>query len=323
MARVSTVRGDIDSAALGATLMHEHVFVLSPEINQNYPETWGDENSRVEDAVRQLRLLKSGGIDSIVDMTVLGLGRYLPRIRRIADRVDLHILVATGMMACGELPAFFRSRRAWSRTRPPRDLVDMFVGDIRAGIGGTGIRAAVVKCATDSRGLTPAAECVLRAAARAHRDTGAPLSTHTDARKQGGIEQQRIFEEEGVDLSRVCIGHSGDTADLEYLQRLIDKGSLLGMDRFGMDALLPFDRRVDTVARLCARGYADRMVLSHDAACYIDWLPEGAPQRSAPNWHFLHICRDVLPALAERGVSASQIRTMLVENPRRFLENPA
>mgnify|MGYP000852010179 CR=1 FL=1 len=166
MARVSTVRGDIDSAALGATLMHEHVFVLSPEINQNYPETWGDENSRVEDAVRQLRLLKSGGIDSIVDMTVLGLGRYLPRIRRIADRVDLHILVATGMMACGELPAFFRSRRAWSRTRPPRDLVDMFVGDIRAGIGGTGIRAAVVKCATDSRGLTPAAECVLRAAAR-------------------------------------------------------------------------------------------------------------------------------------------------------------
>ena len=134
---------------------------------------------------------------------------------------------------------------------------------------------------------------------------------------------RRMAEEEGVDLSRVCIGHSGDTADLEYLQRLIDKGSLLGMDRFGMDALLPFDRRVDTVARLCARGYADRMVLSHDAACYIDWLPEGAPQRSAPNWHFLHICRDVLPALAERGVSASQIRTMLVENPRRFLENPA
>jgi phosphotriesterase-related protein len=110
MVKVPSIRGDIDPASLGVTLMHEHLFVLSPEINQKYPETWGDEDVRVKDAVRQLHALKSGGVDSLVDMTVLGQGRYIPRIQRIADQVDIKILVATGIYACGELPPFFQSR---------------------------------------------------------------------------------------------------------------------------------------------------------------------------------------------------------------------
>ena len=84
MAKINTANGAIDSSLLGVTLMHEHIFVLSPEINQNYPESWGDEESRVDEAVRRLRELKSGGVDTLVDMTVIGLGRYIPRIRRIA-----------------------------------------------------------------------------------------------------------------------------------------------------------------------------------------------------------------------------------------------
>lgn len=318
MATIPTVRGAVDASELGRTLMHEHIFVLSPEINQNYPETWGDEDARVEDAVRQLRSLKACGIASIVDMTVLGHGRYIPRIRRIAERVDINILVATGLYACGELPPFFRLRSTGKRADPPPSVVDMFVRDIRIGIAGTPVRAAVLKCATDSRGLTTAAEYALRAAARAHLETGAPISTHTDALKQGGLLQQRIFEEEGVDPERVVIGHSGDTTDLDYLEKLIEKGSFIGMDRFGIDSILSFDKRVDTVARMCRKGYAGNMVLSHDAACYMDWLPADRRRKAALNWHFLHICKDVQPALQARGVSDSQIRAMLVDNPRRI-----
>jgi len=321
MSKVNTVRGEVDVSALGQTLMHEHIFVLSAEINRNYPETWGDEDLRVQNAVGQLCALKSKGIDSIVDMTVLGLGRHVPRIRRIAAEVDLNILVATGIYICNDLPYFFRSRDPGARSDPPKTMVDMFVRDIEEGIADTGVRAAILKCATDFHGVTPAAERCLRAVARAHLRTGAPISTHTDAGTRDGLDQQRIFEQEGVDLSRVILGHSGDTTDLEYLETLIEKGSFIGMDRFGIDPILSFEKRVDTVARLCRKGYAGNMILSHDAACYLDWIPEEEMKKKTPNWHFLHISNDVLPALKARGVSDRQIETMLVDNPRRIFSN--
>jgi phosphotriesterase-related protein len=319
MGKIPTAGGAVDVSGLGRTLMHEHIFILSPEINRNRFETWNNEDARVQDAVRQLRLLKKSGIDSIVDMTVPGLGRSLPRIQRIAGQVDLNIIVATGIYACGELPAFFRTRNPGSRSDPTREMVDMFVRDIHEGIAETGVRAAILKCASDARGMTAAAECSMRAVARAHGITGAPIYTHSDAARRGGLEQLRIFEEEGVDSTRVIIGHSGDTRDLDYLEALMRKGSFIGMDRFGIDPILSFEKRVDTVARLCNKGYAAHMVLSHDAACYMDRDPDGNLRERAPNWHFLHISNDVLPELEARGVTESQIRTMLVDNPRRML----
>src|SRR5258705_8843658 len=104
MATIATVRGPISAADLGVTLMHEHIFVLSAEILQNYPEEWGDEEQRVEDAVTKLNALKARGVDTIVDLTVIGLGRYIPRIRRVAARTGLNIVVATGIYTYNDLP---------------------------------------------------------------------------------------------------------------------------------------------------------------------------------------------------------------------------
>jgi phosphotriesterase-related protein len=145
-----------------------------------------------------------------------------------------------------------------------------------------------------------------------------PISTHTHAASRRGLEQQRIFAEEGVDLSRVVIGHSGDTTDIAYLEELIAAGSYIGMDRFGVDVYLSTEERVKTVATMCERGHADRMVLSHDASCYFDALPEATLPVALPNWHYLHIHNDVIPALKERGVTDEQLITMLVDNPRRI-----
>jgi phosphotriesterase-related protein len=200
-------------------------------------------------------------------------------------------------------------------------MTELFVRDITEGIADTGVKAAILKCATDAHGLTPGVERVLRAVAAAHRATGVPITTHTHAHSRRGLDQQRIFAEEGVDLSRVIIGHSGDTKDIAYLEELIAAGSYLGMDRFGVDNILSFDDRVDIVAQMCERGHADKMVLAHDASCYIDWLPEAALPLVLPNWHYLHIHNDVLPALRARGVSEDQITTMLVDNPRAIFSH--
>ena len=111
-----------------------------------------------------------------------------------------------------------------------------------------------------------------------------------------------------------------DQEALDYLKEIMNRGSFIGMDRFGIDVLLPFEDRVNTVAALCEQGFAGQMVLSHDAACFNDWLPQEALPVITPNWHYLHITRDVIPALKARGVTDEQVKQMMVDNPRRIFE---
>lgn len=320
MGLVNTVRGAIDSGDLGTTLMHEHVFVRSPEVEANWPTGWR-RSEQVSKAVDRLNELHDSGVDTIVDLTVVGLGRDIELVQEVAGHIELHIVVATGLYTYDVLPHYFDMRTAPMRASQTDALDDFFLGDITDGIAGTGVRPGIIKCATDEAGLTPAVERVLRATARVHRQTGIPISTHTHAPSQRGLDQQRVFLEEGVDLGRVVIGHSGDSTDLDYLETLLKAGSTLGMDRFGVDAYCSTEKRVDTVTRLCERGWAAKMVLSHDAACHIDWFDPALLAAAVPNWHFLHISHDVLPALRQRGVSDADIGAMMVDTPRLILDH--
>lgn len=292
--------------------MHEHIFVLSEGVVPNFPHLW-DREARIAQAVAALSEAKAHGVSTIVDLTVLGLGRDIPLVREIALQSGMQVIVATGLYTYDELPHYFVSRSV-------DHMANLFVHDIEEGIQGTDVRAGILKCATDEKGATAGVEKVLRAVARAHRRTGTPISTHTHAASQQGLTQQRIFGEEGVDLSRVVIGHSGDTEDIDYLEKLMKAGSYIGMDRFGIDSFMPTDRRVATIAKLCERGHAERMVLAHDASCYIDWFEPELPRQAMPRWHFLHIPDDVVPALVAAGVTDAQVKAMTVDNPRRFFE---
>lgn len=319
MAAIESVRGTVDTADLGRVLMHEHVFVLSPEMMNNYETGW-DEEARVADAIERLTDLKANGVSTIVDLTVIGLGRYIPRIQRVNETVDINIIAATGLYTYNEIPHYFHFRGPGLLFDQPELLTEMFIHDIEVGIGETGVKAGILKCATDEPGVTGGVERVLRAVAQAHRATGVPISTHTHAHTRRGLEQQDIFDQEGVDPTQVVIGHSGDTTDLDYLKEIMNRGSFIGMDRFGIDVLLPFEDRVNTVAALCEQGFADQMVLSHDAACFNDWLPDDQLPIVTPNWNYLHITRDVVPALKHRGVTDEQVDQMLIDNPRRIFE---
>jgi phosphotriesterase-related protein len=322
---VETVRGPIDTAELGTTLMHEHVFVLSTEHLQNYgADDWWDEDERVADAVAKLNALKALGVDTIVDPTVWGLGRYIPRIQRVAEQTDLNIIVATGLYTYDEIPHQYEHRGPGLLLDLPVDpMVTDFRRDVEQGIAGTGVKAAFLKCVVEAKGLTPGVERNLRACAAVHRETGVPITVHTSSPTQAGRLVLQVFGAEGVDLTKVVIGHAGDSNDLDYLKELADVGCLLGMDRFGLDIYNPTESRIDTIVTLAELGYADRMVLSHDASCYIDYFPgeaQASVQQIAPNWNYTHISNDVLPALLERGVTEQQVRSMLVEAPRRYFE---
>jgi phosphotriesterase-related protein len=327
MTQVPAVGGAVDTAALGRVYMHEHIFVLTADVQLNYPAEWGSEQARVADAARRLRALAAQGIGTIVDPTVVGLGRYIPRIQRVAEQVPgLNIVVATGIYTYDSVPFFFAHRGpALSRelgTEVPDPMVEMFVTDITHGIAGTGVRAGMLKCAIDSPGMTPGVERVMRAVARAHHLTGTPVMVHTHPRSKTGLAVRRVLcGEEGVDPSRVVLAHSGDTTDCGHLAELADAGFILGMDRFGINVgQATFEARAATLVEMCRRGYAASMVLSQDAACYIDWI-DPAVLPFLPQWHYLHLGQEVLPYVRERGVTGEQVQTMLAEVPRRLFES--
>jgi phosphotriesterase-related protein len=314
MTVVETVRGPVDASRLGPTLMHEHLFVLEPEALHNYGHLWGasywDEESRVAEAIQKLRALREAGIETIVDPTVPGLGRYVPRIQRVCAEVELNVVVATGVYAFLELPNFLRYRST-------DDIAEIFVREIREGIDDTGVRAAFLKCAVEEHGLVGDVPRMVGAVAAASLETGAPITVHTNAEARSGLWALEAFAAEGVDASKIVVAHAGDSNDLDYLRALADQGAILGCDRFGIEHFNPLERRLETLSALVAEGYSDRIILSHDAACFIDFFT-GDGKFSDERPSYLLVSQTVVPALLEAGVTREQVEAMLVENPRRY-----
>ena len=171
------------------------------------------------------------------------------------------------------------------QNRSEDQIAEIFVHDIESGIQGTDIKAAFIKCAAD--------------------------------------EPMRIFGEEGVDPAKVQVAHTGDTDDLDYIERLLDTGCWIGMDRYGLDIYLPTEQRQATVLALLEKGHADRMFLSQDFCSTLDYftpeLEEQLKPVAAPNWSMTFLFEQVIPELKERGMSEEQLDQMMVENPKGWL----
>lgn len=310
---VETMTGPIPTSVLGFTLMHEHIIARSEGMIQNFPHIW-NQPAVLDYALKMLKALKAKGVDTIVDLTVLGLGRDIPMLLPVVKDSGLQVIAATGLYTFTDPPTYFRNR-------DEKEMAELFIHDIIEGIQGTEVKAAILKCATDAPGITPGVEKVLKAVAHAHLRTGVPISTHTHAATKRGLEQQDLFVSEGVDLNRVIIGHSGDSDDLDYLAKLLERGSYIGMDRFGLDFFLPEEKRIATIASLCRMGWAERMVLSHDAMVYFDVYELGAIETTRPQWNYFNLQDNIIPKLLAAGVSPNQIDIMTRENPRRIFQN--
>jgi phosphotriesterase-related protein len=320
---VETFRGPVSPDRLGVTLIHEHIFVRNPELEANLPDDEWRPGDLVETAVAGLTSLYELGVRTVVDLTVPGLGRDVSLVARVAERVPINLIAATGWYTVDVLPRYFQSYGSRRQVEGIDLLTELFIQDIREGIGEGNVRAGVLKVVTDEQGLTPDVGRVMSAAAIAHQETGVTITTHSHPSSRNGLEQQAYLAKRGVAEERIIIGHSGDTEDLEYLRALMDSGSTIGMDRFGMEHVLPDERRVRAVLALLELGYADRMVLSHDAAFYSHITPPAWRTVHAPNWRMDTIYTRILPMLRAAGVSPDLITQMMVSNPRRLLEPAA
>jgi phosphotriesterase-related protein len=327
MASVETVTGAIDAAELGVTLVHEHLQTRDEAVLVQWPRvsTVGLDPEPVDVApgesgkmaAKAARGMLERGVKTICDPSCMFLGRDIHLMRGVAEETGLQVVPCTGIYTYDHLPVFFVSRDA-------ETIADLFVADIEQGIQGTEAKAAFLKCAADEPGVTENVEKVHRAVARASVRTGTPIMAHSRPASETGPRQIEIFEEEGVDLERVQIAHTGDTDDLDHIERLLEKGVFIGMDRFGLELFLPFERRIPTVLALLERGYAERMFLSADACATLDWYTREVDEQMlaaglAKDWTSNIVHDKVIPALREGGMSDEQLETMLVANPVRWL----
>ncbi len=315
MPTVNTVLGPIEAAGLGFTLSHEHLGTNAAGLRHTYPD-FVDRSGIIEQAVAELKEAYDGGLRTIVDVSTIDLGRDIAMMEEVSRNSGVNIVAATGNHLAVPRPFGDVS---------PDVIAPLYIKEIEEGIEGTGIKAGIIKVASDRGGVTQPQEVVLRAAARAHNRTGTPISTHTWSPDRVGDQQVRILEEEGVDLNRVYIGHSNDDFDMDYLLGLLDKGVWLGLDRYpgGRVSGTPnWEQRTEIAKKLIDAGHRDRIMLSHDYS--VPKARHGAEvqeeRRRANPDGYSFIARKVLPRLKELGASDDDIHQIMVENPRRFFE---
>ena len=317
MPTVQTVQGPVDAAELGVVLIHEHLRFRDEAVAAEWPDRY-DEEAEFEAALEAVGAASSRGVRTIVDPTAMFGGRDVRFMKRVAEQTGVRIVACTGIYSYDYLPHYFENRDV-------EVMAEHFVADLQQGIQGTEIRAAFLKCAADAPGVTERVEKIHRAVARASVQTGAPIMAHSMPAVATGPRQVEIFEEEGVDLARVQIAHCGDTDDVDYIERLIEKGVYVGLDRYGLEMVLPIERRNATAAELLRRGHAQRLMISQDYCATIDWFPPEAEavfesQGAIRNWSMTLVFDEVVPALREQGVMDDEVfDTVFVQNPARWL----
>jgi phosphotriesterase-related protein len=317
MKTINTVTGTVSTEKLGTTLMHEHLLVgwAGWELDCRAPRF--DRKTALKQAVERLKELKDLGVNTFVDPCPNDIGRDVVFMAEVADASGINIICSTGLYKedLGSTP--------YMKQRSMDEIADIYATELTEGVGETGIKAGLIKCATGKDHITEYEEKCLRAAAHASSRTGAPITTHTEDGTMGR-DRLDIFASAGVKLDKVVIGHSCGSSDLHYHTDMLDRGCYLGFDRFGLDFIHPDRLRLAALIGLVGIGFDKQIVLSHDSvAC---WKGKGLPEmdektrKLIENWNPTHIFKHILPALREAGVPEKKINTMLVDNPRRFFE---
>ena len=315
MPTVETVTGPLDADELGLTLIHEHFRVTDEAGRAQFPHLY-DEEREWAAAISDANAVRGHGVTTVVEPSAMFHTRDADFSRRVAEASGLNVVLATGIYTYEYLPQFLLNRDEDA-------IAAIFVHEIENGIQGTGIKPAFIKCAADAPGVTANIEKIHRGAARASNQTGVPIMAHSRPASGTGLEQMRLFREEGVDPTKVQIAHTGDTDDLDYIERLLETGCWIGMDRYGLNIFLPTEPRNATVLALLERGYVDRMFLSQDYCSTIDWFPlevqDYLKANEVPDWSMTFLFEQVIPELKSRGMTDEQLDQMMVENPKRWL----
>ena len=306
--RVMTVSGPIPPDRVGFSLPHEHTGISLWHVANrwDYWELTPDEPTLVE----ELADFRRRGGSTLVDLTLDGVGRDPDRLRRLATRSGVQLV-----MGCGWYRGAYYPAEAQIDRRSVDELAAELVTEFRDGVRGTGVHPGIIgEIGTDKPWVSALEERVHRAAARAAVATGMAISTH-GVMSAVGLAQLRIFEEEGADPARVVIGHADSYPVLDHYLAVLDRGANLEFDfigqRFGTEEAAE-PRLVELIVEMLERGYGPQLLLSQDVCHNVQLRANGG-------FGYAYLQQHFLPTLRTAAVAEGEIAQMTIENPRRIL----
>ncbi|WP_413111593.1 phosphotriesterase-related protein [Thaumasiovibrio sp. DFM-14] len=284
----------------GYTYCHEHLYIDLSEQKQ-------DLDCRLDhyDAVRdEMQNLLKLGVKNIVEVTNHFMGRNPHFIERLISDTGINVLLSTGYYIEGFFPSDLS-------TMSVADIAKSMVDEIEVGIDGSTLKASVIgEIGSSHNGFSDTEQKVFRAAARAHLETGCPISTHQSMSTMG-LEQIELLQSCGVDLKNVTIGHCDLRDNINDILILLDKGCYVQFDTIGKNSYYPDTRRADTLQILCDRGYVEQIMMSMD-------ITRRSHLKANGGVGFSYLIDSFIPMLKQRGVSDDHINAMLKDNPKRL-----
>ena len=304
---IRTVRGDVAADSLGLILPHEHLFVdLRGPLAPNYAQAAPDTVVRVMQPY--LSAAEASGVTAFVDCAPVGVGRNVAVLRRLAESTAIHIIAPTGRYRESFIPPDLIDLS-------PEPLAELWVRELTEGMEGTDSRAGFIKIAMSDNGPTPLEIVSLKAAALASRTTGAVVASHTI----GGAVARRemdILEAEGHDLRRFIWVHAHTEPNTAVHVEAARRGAYVEFDAIGAENWHPQPALLESALALLDAGYADHILLSHDAGWYDPAQPDGRPKPDGIRG-YTALVEQFIPALRARGVDDETVRTLTMTNPAR------
>ncbi|MDA4122857.1 MAG: aryldialkylphosphatase [Thaumarchaeota archaeon] len=338
--KVMTVRGPIEPHKLGITMMHEHLLI---ELSRFFAEPSGAaekkrahgpvtiealgwirtheanhlENLRLDDealAIKEVDSYKRAGGGGIVDVTPRGIGRDPSGLKSVSEKTGINVIAGTGYYVGAAHPKEVVKKSV-------ADIAREIVDEMDSGIAETGVRPGIIGEIGTSDPLLDGEKKVLRAAARAQKETGASISIHPGRQERSPMKVLEVLRSEGATMERVVMGHLDRTVgDMAGLKELAKQGCGLEFDMFGFDGHyawsdfpVPNDAgRIELIANLVEGGFVDQIVVAQDVCTKVQLKRYGG-------YGYSHILENALDWMRTRGLSQKQLDKILIDNPRRFL----
>ena len=313
---VMTVTGPVPVNQLGLTLIHEHFTFAYPGWFADDSLSPYDRNHAESACLKILEDVKKLGVRTIVDATAADVGGRDPiLLKNLSLKSGVYIIASTGLFPESVGAAnYYKWQSAMRGRNLEEDLYELFTTELTVGIRGSGVKAGILKVATGDPIISDYESTVIKIAVRVAKERGVSIITHTEADAVGPA-QQELFLRFGADPERIMIGHQNNSLELEYALRQLERpGFYLGFDRLNP---LMSPKAEDNIVALVARGYADRIMVSHD--CIFFWLGRpGKLQTKYADWYPDFLFKRLLPKMSAAGVTDKQIQSILVDNPMRF-----
>ncbi len=282
------------------TYCHEHLHIDLSQQKQ-------DEDcflNQFELLCQEMQSLKKKGVHNIIEVTNKHIGRNVEFIIELMQKTQMNVLMSTGYYVEGFFPSYLYDM-------PAESIAQLMINELIIGMDGTSYTASVIgEIGSSMNQFTQTEQKVFHAAAMAHIETGAPISTHTSFSTMGK-EQVKLLSGYDLDLSCVTIGHCDLRDHFDDLLWLLDSGCFIQFDTIGKNSYYPDTKRVETISKLIDRGYVNQIMLSMD-------VTRRSHLNSNGGLGFSYLIDDFVPQLESHGVTKSDIEVMLKSNPARL-----